>query len=287
MKNPPIIIIGAGRSGTNILRDSICSVTGIETWPCDEINYIWRHGNINHPTDRFDAELAIPNVSRYIQKKFKTFEIQSKADYVVEKTCANSLRVPFINSILPDARFLFLLRDGRDVASSARQRWTAPLDLQYIWQKAKYVPVSDVPYYAVRYFYNRVKKITSNENRLAYWGPVYPGMMRDLENESLIEVCARQWAQCVQYAYEDLEKIDPSQVHCLRYESFVNQPFYEMQRIFEFLQIEVSDQHLENSIDQISPKSINNHKKHLTSEELGKIDPIISPVMDRIYQKVD
>ena len=42
----PLIIIGAGRSGTNILRDSLCKVDGVVTWNCDEINPLWRHGNI-------------------------------------------------------------------------------------------------------------------------------------------------------------------------------------------------------------------------------------------------
>ena len=40
-KFTPVIIIGAPRSGTNMLRDILTNFEGIETWPCDEINYIW------------------------------------------------------------------------------------------------------------------------------------------------------------------------------------------------------------------------------------------------------
>lgn len=54
----PIILIGAPRSGTNIFRDTIASLPSVTTWPCDEINYIWRHGNINYPSDEFPVELA-------------------------------------------------------------------------------------------------------------------------------------------------------------------------------------------------------------------------------------
>ena len=43
------MIIGAARSGTNMLRDVLTSLDGVDTWPCDEINYIWRHGNIRWP----------------------------------------------------------------------------------------------------------------------------------------------------------------------------------------------------------------------------------------------
>ena len=41
----PVVIIGAARSGTNMLRDVLVKLPGVGTWPCDEINYIWRHGN--------------------------------------------------------------------------------------------------------------------------------------------------------------------------------------------------------------------------------------------------
>ena len=43
LANPPVIIIGAGRSGTNMLRDLLAQLPQFSTWPCDEINYIWRH----------------------------------------------------------------------------------------------------------------------------------------------------------------------------------------------------------------------------------------------------
>ena len=42
----PIIIIGAPRSGTNILRDTISSFNEVGTWDCDEIPYIWLYGSV-------------------------------------------------------------------------------------------------------------------------------------------------------------------------------------------------------------------------------------------------
>lgn len=36
----PVVIIGAGRSGTNALRDALTALPEFETWPCDEINPI-------------------------------------------------------------------------------------------------------------------------------------------------------------------------------------------------------------------------------------------------------
>ena len=58
----PLIIIGAGRSGTNALRDALTSLPGFKTWPCDEINAIWRFVNYSVPYDEFIVEHATPAV---------------------------------------------------------------------------------------------------------------------------------------------------------------------------------------------------------------------------------
>jgi len=47
--NAPVIIIGAPRSGTNIIRDVIVTNNNFTTWPCDEINYVWRYKNLEYP----------------------------------------------------------------------------------------------------------------------------------------------------------------------------------------------------------------------------------------------
>lgn len=269
-----------------MLRDSICSLSTVETWPCDEINYIWRHGNITKDTDRFTAKEARPEVKRFINSQFEKFERQSEANYVVEKTCASSLKVPFIDAVFPDAKFLFIVRDGHDVASSAAKRWTASLELKYIWKKVKYVPFIDMPYYGFRYFVNRVKKLMSKEKRLAYWGPLYPGMMKDLADKSLIEVCARQWSECVKYAYEDLGKIDSSRVYSLRYEDFVSQPAKELSDILSFLKIEATPEQVEVAVSKVSGRSVGNYKKHLDDASVSRLEQSVAPIMQSVYQKI-
>src|SRR5690625_4081830 len=172
----PIIIIGAGRSGTNMLRDILVKITGFVTWPCYEINYIWRHGNTSQETDEFESELATPEVQSYIRKSFQKISSKNNYSHVVEKTCANSLRVGFVSRVLPNAKFIHIIRDGRDVVASSKKRWDAPLDIPYIMKKARYVPLTDLPYYAFKYMWNRIYRILSNEKRLASWGPRFNGI---------------------------------------------------------------------------------------------------------------
>ena len=176
----PVIIIGAGRSGTNMLRDVLTKLEGVDTWPCDEINYIWRQGNRDHPTDEFTAAHATDDVTHSIRSAFSRRIRQSDLcnyaegrRFILEKTCANSLRVPFVDAVLPEARYIFLIRDGRDVVASARKRWQAPLDIPYLLAKARYVPPSDLLYYASRYLGNRLSRQRSAEKEVVGLGTTF------------------------------------------------------------------------------------------------------------------
>ena len=229
----PVVIIGAGRSGTNMLRDILTQLPGVVTWPCDEINYIWRHGNVTCASDEFDPDMATPDVQRYVRSAFDRIG-RGNVTHVVEKTCANSLRVGFVDRILPNACYINLVRDGRDVALSASKRWAAPLDVPYVIRKARFVPKSDLPYYAIRYLWSRVYRLVSDENRLSFWGPRYQEMATAHVDHNLLEVCALQWQRCVQRADAAFKEISPSRVRQLRYEDFVSEPTHYLRQLGRF-----------------------------------------------------
>ena len=216
-----IIIIGAPRSGTNMLRDVLTSINGIETWPCDEINYVWRHGNVFYPSDEIPVENASPAVKRYIQKSFKLAKNKYKAKVLIEKTCANSLRVPFVDSVIPDARYIFIVRDGVDVVGSAKERWKAKLDIPYILRKVRFVPFFDLPVYALRYLWSRIFRFFSQDKRLAFWGPRFEGVDQLLKDKSLDEVCAIQWQRCVDLSERAFSNMPKDKFIKVRYEDFV------------------------------------------------------------------
>lgn len=233
----PLIIIGAPRSGTNMLRDVICGLPGVVTWPCDEINLIWRHGNVAESSDALTREQASPTVKRYIRECFERLGSRQGARFVLEKTCANSLRVGFVDEVLPEARFIFIVRHGIDAAMSAVKRWHAPLDLPYTLRKLRYVPATDVPRYGAQFLRNRVAKLLSGENRLSSWGPRFPGMDEAVDHKPIAEVCAMQWQQCVERAEHDLAQLAPERVFRLKYEDFVTDPSSHLRRISDFLGI--------------------------------------------------
>lgn len=275
----PVIIIGAARSGTNMLRDILTQLPGFGTWPCDEINYIWRHGNMREATDEFNPELATEPVQVFIRKVFDRLAKRQTLSHVVEKTCANSLRVGFVNRIFPDALFIHIVRDGRDVVVSAQKRWTAALDLLYILRKARFVPVTDVPYYASRYLWNRLYYLASHEHRLAFWGPRFEGLEQALERLSLAEVCAIQWQRCVDKARRDFERIDSARVYQFHYEDFVEKPDTGLQRLGTFLGLDIPRKSARMLAQNVTAKRIGLWKMELDQETLESVVSLIEETL--------
>ena len=52
------------------------SLDGIVTWPCDEINYIWRYKNKTFPSDQITVDKVTPEIKKYINniksRRFRT-----------------------------------------------------------------------------------------------------------------------------------------------------------------------------------------------------------------------
>lgn len=278
----PLIIIGAARSGTNMLRDLLTQLPGVVTWPCDEINYIWRYGQATYPTDELTPDLVTPRSRDYIRTKFASLARQTGATWVVEKTCANSLRVDYVRTIVPEAKFVFLVRNGLDVAASANQRWQAPLDWGYLWKKARYVPLRDLPYYAFRYFGHRLQRLANRQKRLPTWGPRFAGLDEVANSHSSLETCVRQWKASVTAAHRALVRLPAEQVCCLRYEQFVGQPALGLFSACEHLGIPCSHAEAEALAGQVRTGSVGKGRTAVSAAEQNELQKLVQVTLDEI-----
>ena len=264
-----------------MLRDVLTSIEGIASWPCDEINYIWRHGNVRFPSDEIPEDRATPAIKNYIQQRFQDIQQKYSADIVVEKTCANSLRVPFVDAVVPNAKYVFIYRDGIDATGSAKQRWTAELDIPYILEKVRYVPKMDLPYYALRYFWARVYRFISREKRLAFWGPAMSDMQVFLQRHSLNEVCALQWQRCVEKSEEAFAGMPECKVVRVRYEDFVCNPITELSRILAFLGKKVPHEPILRAVEGVSPRSRGKGRQALGEQEVANLEALVGETLRR------
>ena len=260
-----VIVIGAGRSGTNMLRDALVKFQSCDTWDCDEINYTWRYGNRNYPSDELYPEHANAKTIGYINKEFDKLAAQKRCKYIVEKTCANSLRVSFVDEVVQNAYYLNIVRDGRDVVSSAFNRWTANVEPGYLSKKVKYVPLADLHFYLARYASHRVQKVFRKDNSLPSWGPVYDGMVEDVKNLTVPEVCALQWKACVERSASQLSK-SQNPVLNIVYEEFVKDPLIGMRQILKFIGLSVDEQKIIDAVSNITDRSVGKGVEFVSSQ---------------------
>jgi len=284
MTYQPVFIIGAPRSGTNILRDCLSASAAIATWPCDEINYIWKYGNAKYPTDQVKLFHLTPKIESYIKEAFSKLAKQSNSRFVLEKTCANCLRVDYLKAIFPGAKYIYIYRDGVDCSASALKRWKAEFDLNYTLKKVKYVPVSDLPYYFFRFLNNRIFKIFSEEKRLAYWGPNFDGMSELLKQHDASIISAHQWEKCNSMALDSLEGVNQDNVQRINYRDLANQPQKVIENITRFLELSAdeSESILSYAKEHVRRSSLARGYKEFSEDRLKQINLIIKNTMQRL-----
>ena len=252
---------------------------GTGTWPCDEINYIWRHGNVRYPSDALRPEMARPEVKQYVERRFAKLAKSNNLDTIVEKTCANSLRVPFVNEIIRNAKYIFILRDGIDAIASAFKRWHAKLDFPYLLKKARFVPISDGPYYAARFLINYLHRFSSIDMRPSSWGPKLDHMADLQMVHSVIEICALQWQACVVKAEDGFQNLPGDRVIRVRYEEFVDDPLKEYSRIANFVGKDVPDSMNDYLMHNVRASSQGKGRSELSDEELDLLLALIRPTL--------
>lgn len=267
------MIIGAGRSGTNALRDTLTAMPGFDTWPCDEINYVWRHGNRDFPTDELTPAHATPLATGTIRAAFARRQRLHPRSHIVEKTCANSLRVGFVNEVMPEALVVHIVRDPVDTVASAMKRWTAPIDVPYLMRKVRFVPAADLSHYAFRYVKSRFARRGNLEKSLSTWGPRFSTIDESVRSSELHEVCAEQWSACVSTAHEQLAAyVNVDDVVHVRYRDFVTDTEETISRIMSALEFEAVPRDLSAACANIHTSSLGAGYRSLPLDQVREIE---------------
>lgn len=126
----PIFIIGCGRSGTTALADVLGQHPDVAN--VNEARHIWR---LLPEADLWDydglgwgrlvltAKDASPAERARLRQGFAAESAVLGGKRFVEKLPENAFRVNLLDVLFPDALFIHLLRDGREVADSIRRRY--------------------------------------------------------------------------------------------------------------------------------------------------------------------
>ena len=259
--NDPIFIIGAPRSGTNILRDIITSSSDFTTWDCDEINLLWLYDNINRSSDRFTKKDLTPKKIKFINKQFSKIKKRNKNKLIVEKTCANSLRIDFINGIFKNAKYIFIYRNGMDCISSTLIKRKRKFNFSYSFKKARYIPISIL----LKYFF--YSKILNKSAYASEWG-----IRTGIKTNNILDDSINIWKESIRYTLADLNNIDAARVYRIKYENLVSNPVEEMQKMFSTMfKINLPDTTKNYINKNVFSSSLNKSKTDLDSSKYNYI----------------
>lgn len=282
----PVVIIGAARSGTKFLRDTLAASREAAAVPYD-VNYVWRYGQEDLPHDVLMPDSASPRSVRYIRRTLGHLAGLRPDDghrFLIEKTVSNSLRPEFVARVLPDARYVHLIRDGRNVVESAMRMWREPADVRYLGAKLRRFPWRNFRY-AFWYAQNLLRGRMSGRG-VRVWGPRYPGIQDDVAREPLATVCARQWRESVDRSVDGLAAVPPSARIDVRYEALVSEEA-EMERLCAFLGINDTGAVVDRYRTTVRPVGNRGWATGLSEVDQRRILNVIAPMMSQVGYAIE
>jgi len=190
---------------------------------------------------------------------------------LLEKTPNNCLRIPFLRAVFPDARFLFLRRDGRPNISSIMDGWNLEGEFE------AYAPPLPL-------------RIAGYRGRK--WCFLLPPNWRDLVEQPLEVVCAEQWKACMEAVLAELPALREAGAVCeVSYEELTGSPRETLERVLGFLRVprEKAVIPAEDRLPVINartPPSPDKWRKR-NGEAIERILPRIASVQERLGYPAD
>lgn len=183
---------------------------------------------------------------------------------LLEKTPENCLRLPFLQALFPDARVIFLTRDGRANVHSLLEGWRQP----------HLFPGYRTP----------VPVISPGQTRGRWAFTLIPGW-RELVDRPLVEICARQWAASNQAVLDFAALPNPLPILRVTYERLIAKPDETLRRITDFLDIDLADiPAASRPLPEVNVVStLGLEKWRAESAALAHVEPIIGPLMAQLY----
>lgn len=243
----PVFIIGSPRSGTTFLGNCLAQLP--------EVSY------------HFEP-IATKAAARYVyQKEWKhwwsKYFYHSVYEWLLrihgdgdlrfsEKTPRNCFLIDFLAQTFPDAKFIHIIRDGRDVALSLSKK---PWFLASQANSGLFEP-GGYPY----------------GNYSQFW--VEADRREEFEATSDIHRCIWVWKRFTETALKETSNLLGSRYLVLRYENLVFNPLEETNQILDFLNVD-SDQsqnQFYQAVKAVKTSSISGWKREFSPEQLQIIE---------------
>lgn len=131
----------------------------------------------------------------------------------LEKTPKNSLRVPLLELLFPDAQYIWIKRRAEDNIDSLIAGWRA-VDRIGPFKRRRFSQAG----------YPIAKQLNLKDYSDKWWKfALVPGW-KDLQGKTVADVAAWQYYQCNRTIIDDLANVESERVFSIRYEDLISQP---------------------------------------------------------------
>jgi hypothetical protein len=274
----PVFVLGCSRSGTTVTYETLATSPHFLSLGV-EIPEFWNglYGPLNNSwlSEAAGVEQARPE---HRDAALRFFYQRLGRGQVLDKTCINTLRVPYLNALFPNAKYLFIQRDGRDNISSMMDGWR--------------LGRTDGSFHLTQFFGPFPESVAINGGEFKEWHFFLPPGWRDYNRVSLEEACAFQWLSANRLALEGKRLIPPERWIQLRYEDLFERPVEMFREAFERLDVPF-DAALRERCAHLAPTSIvkGAPKKQKWRDHnpaaIERILPMIRPLMAELGYDAD
>lgn len=277
----PLIIVSAPRSGSNLLFEQLTKIDGFWTIGGEShaILRAFPHliaENAELDSGRLIGRHADPQTRKLVRNCFLYLarnrigrpyldlpeDIRPSSIQLLEKTPRNALNIPFLLKVFPDARFVYLYRDPRQVIASLIEAWTIGLESGR-FRTFDRLPGWDLP----------------------GWCFLLPPGWRELRGKSLAEIATFQWTASNRIIMQDLASLSRDRLITVDYGQLVADPQLILDQTARFAGIKdvtlrVSKDALPLSRTTVSPPGENKWRRF--EKEIKALQPTFASIESQI-----
>lgn len=228
----------------------------------DLIRYVFLNNSFKaqlKPLHELFSELIVKPIKSLLVNEYR----------ILDKTPPNTYRVSYLAKAYPDAKFIYIVREGKTNISSLIEGWRSEKRFNFSFRKF--------------WDYNKRLKIKGYNGKV--WKFTNPPGWEEYLDKSLEEVCAFQWLSAHKYTQESLSKIDPKRWTQIRYEDLTSNPEKHIRELCMFIDIpfegEIKKQAEDLPVVSTNTKP-NPDKWKKNAELLARIEPMIQAMQEKL-----
>lgn len=223
----PVFVVSSPRSGSTMLFEAMARALGVFTIGGESHALIEGVPELSPARNGLDSNRlteasATPAVCQTLRERFLAALVDRNGQKppagrlrMLEKTPKNSLRVPFLARVFPEAHFIYLYRDPCETLGSMIEAW----------QSGRFRTYPNLPGWSG-----------------PDWSLLLTPGWRELVGRPIGDIVATQWETATRLLLDDLAELPKERVHQVRYDQLVAQPQAEIARLCAAVGIEWDQQ---------------------------------------------